>query len=72
MAHLRAQAGHFEEALIAVGFLMNNETATGESRLYATDLWEELSTELPPIFSQRAKAQLETATLDEVLKIVAA
>ena len=31
------------------------------------DLWEELSSELPAIFTQRTEVVLKTATLDDIL-----
>lgn len=70
MAQYQAQIGRFEEALAAAGFVMANQVATAENQSYAADFWDELSSELPPIFTQRAQAKLENATLDDVLAIM--
>ncbi len=70
MAHWQAQNGRFEEALVAVGFIMNNDMTNEESRLYATDLWEELSSELPAVFTQRAESKLDSVSLDDILDMM--
>lgn len=70
MAEYQAQIGRFEEALTAAGFVMNNDIATEENRSYAADFWDELSSELPPIFTTRAKAKLKNATFDDILAMM--
>jgi predicted ATPase/Tfp pilus assembly protein PilF len=70
MAEYQAQIGRFEEALTAAGFVMNNHVATEENRSYAADFWDELTSELPPIFTARAKAKLQNATFDDILAMM--
>jgi hypothetical protein len=56
--------------MVAVGFIKDNKAASLETQGYGQDLWEELSSELPPIFTQRAQELLETAKLDDILSMM--
>jgi hypothetical protein len=70
MAHWQAQNDRFVEAMVAVSFIKDNKIASLETHGYGQVLWEELSSELPLIFAQRAQGIIETANLDDILSMM--
>jgi hypothetical protein len=70
MARWQAQIGHLYEALTAAGYVVEIRTGTAETQAYAADFWEELAGELPPVFTERARAKIKNATFDDIMEMV--
>lgn len=69
-ALVQAQYGRFHEALVLSGFVMSSDLADAALQQEAADFWEELISELPQPYRERAEAVLETAVLDDILALV--
>ena len=70
MSYCQAQYGHFDKALIMTGFVMNNERSLANVRKEAAEFWDELTSELPDMFKEKAERVLETAVLDDIIQLL--